>query len=152
MSAPVTSVTDLIETFINTVDDAKKGFRDLNRPTKVELNNLWNKMRENTANIPNPTCIGGQFELSICITNGSEWLQAEMGRINQERLEAAEQKRASENAAAAAANPPTAQDTSIILFTQAVANDCNQYPKLTNPGRFVIDVNKSADEVSIKKN
>ena len=80
MSASTTSTTDLIETFIHDVNAAKKCFHDLNRPTKVELTALLNMLRENTANIPNPTCIGGQFKLSICITNGSEWLQAEMGQ------------------------------------------------------------------------
>ena len=108
-------------------------------------------MRENTANIPNPTCIGGQFELSICITNGSEWLLAEMGRINQERFEIAEQKRASDNAAAKAAVPPTAADTSIIIYTMATEIDCDPYPKLTNPGRFIIDTNKTADDITIAK-
>ena len=151
MSAPVTSITDLIDTFINPVDEAKKGFRDLNRPTKVELNNLWNKLRENTANIPNPTCIGGQFELSICITNGSEWLTAEIGRINQERLDIAEQQRATNNVAAAAAVPPTAPDTSMIIYVVANETDCDPYPKLTNPGRFTIDPNKTADDITIAK-
>ena len=58
---------------------------------------------QNAANIPNPTCIGGKFELAICITNGSEWLSTEMGRISQERLEDAKEARANDNAKAAAA-------------------------------------------------
>ena len=119
MSAPITNITNPIETFINSVDDAKKHFRNLNQPKKVELNNLWNKLRENTANIPNPTCIGGQFELSICITNGSEWLSAEMGRINQELLKISESTRATENARAAAALPPTLPDTLIVTYAVA---------------------------------
>eukprot|EP00751_Fragilariopsis_kerguelensis_P046770 CAMPEP_0170989806 /NCGR_PEP_ID=MMETSP0736-20130129/8103_1 /TAXON_ID=186038 /ORGANISM="Fragilariopsis kerguelensis, Strain L26-C5" /LENGTH=89 /DNA_ID=CAMNT_0011414615 /DNA_START=258 /DNA_END=527 /DNA_ORIENTATION=+ len=89
MLAATPNITNLIKTFINSVEDAKKLFRDLKCTTKVELNNLWNKIRKNVANIPNPTCIGGQFELAICITNGSEWLSSKFGRINQERLEAA---------------------------------------------------------------
>ena len=68
----ITNVTNLTETFIYLVDNVQKLFRDLARPTKVELNNLWNKIREDTANIPNPTCIGSKFEVAICITNGVE--------------------------------------------------------------------------------
>ena len=63
---------------------------------------------ENAANIPNPTCIGGNFELAICITNRSEWISAEMGRLNQERLEDTKEVRATNNAKVAAAVPPTA--------------------------------------------
>ena len=74
-----------------------------------------------------------------------------MGRINQERLKIAERKRAIDNATAAAAVPPTAPDTSIIIYTCATKNDCDPYPKLTNPGRFVIDTNKSADDITIAK-
>ena len=83
MSAATPNVTNLNETFIHSGDDAKKLFRDLACPTKVELNNMWNKIRENAVNIPNPTCVGGHFKSAICITNGSEWMSAELGRINQ---------------------------------------------------------------------
>ena len=106
-------------------------------------------MRENTATIPNPTCIGGQCELSICITNGLEWLQAEMGRINQEQLEAAKQQCATDNATKAAANQ--AADNSIIIYIMATEHDCAPYPKITNPGQFAIDLNKSADKIIIGK-
>ena len=139
MSATTPNVANLIETFIPSVDDGKELFRDLDRPTKVELNNLWNKIRENAANIPNPTCIGGHSELAICITNGSERLSAELGRINQLRLEAAEATQISDNAKAAAASPVQAPDTSIVNYTVATEADIDPYPKLTNPGRFVVD-------------
>ena len=115
MSAPTLNITDLIEMFINSVEEVQKLFRDLNLPTKVKLNNLWNKLQENTANIPNPTCIGGKFELAICITTGPEWLSVEMGQINQKRLEIAEAARANNNAKLAAEMPPKAPDTSIII-------------------------------------
>ena len=151
MSAPTQTVTDLNETFIHSADDCKKLFRDLGRPSKVELMNLWNKVRENAANIPNPTCIGGHFELAICITNGSEWMSAEHGRINQQRLEAAEETRVIENAKRAAANPVEPADTSIVIYTVATDADIEPYPKLTNPGRFEIDTNKNAEEITIKK-
>ena len=74
MSSSTASTTDCIETetFIHDMDAANKCFHDWNRPTKVKLTALFNMLRENLANIPNPTCIGGQFELSIYITNGSE--------------------------------------------------------------------------------
>ena len=108
-------------------------------------------VRENAANIPNPTCIGGKFELAICITNGYEWLSTEMGRLNQERLEDAKEVRANSNAKAAAAVPPTAPDTSIINNTCATKTNCKPYPKLTNPGRFLIDTNKSAKVITIEK-
>ena len=151
MLAPITNVIDFIEIVINSVDDAKKQFRDLTRPTEVELNNIWNKLRENTANIPNPMCIGGQFELSICITNGSEWFSVEMGRVNQERFEIAETAHASDNARAAAAVKPTAPETSIVIYTCATKIDCDLYQKLSNPGRFVVDVSKLADNITIAK-
>ena len=106
-------------------------------------------LRENLANIPNPSCIGGQFELSICITNRSEWLQAQMGRINQARLEAAEQQRATNNATKVAANQ--AADNSIITYTTAREGDCAPYPKITNPGQFAIDANKTANKITIGK-
>ena len=129
------------------MDAAKKCFQDKNRPTKVELTALFNMLRENLANIPNASCIGEQFELSICITNGSEWLQAEMGRINQLRLEAAELQRATNNAGKTAAN----QDKSIVTYTKATEGDCDPYPKIKNPGQFVIDTNKTADQITIAK-
>ena len=151
MSAPTQTITDLNETFIHSADDCKKLFNDVGRPTKIKLVNLWNKLRENTANIPNPTCIGGQFELAICITNGSEWFCAELRRVNQERLVVAEATRATDNAARAAANPAQAPDTSIINYTLATEADIEPYPKLTNPGRFVIDANKTAEEITIAK-
>ena len=130
MSAATSSTTDLIETFIHDVDACKKCIQDKNRPTKVELKAMFNLLRENLANIPNPSCIGRLFELSICITNGAEWLQAEMGRINQQRLEAAERQRATDNATKAAAVPPTAPDNSIITYTESTEGDCNPYPKI----------------------
>ena len=145
MSAPTLNITDLIETSINLVEDVRKLIRDLTRPTKVGLNNLWNKLRENTANIPNPTYIGGQFELSICNTNGSEWLSAEMGRINREIFEIAETARATDNA------KPKAPDTLIIIYTCATETDCEPYPKLMNPRRFVIDTLKSSEVITIEK-
>ena len=151
MSAASPNVSNLVKTFIHSVEDAKKLFRDLHRPTKVELNNLWNKLWENTVNIPNPTCIGGKFELSISITNESEWLFAEMGRLNQERLEAAKAVRATDNAKLAAETPPKASDTLIIIYTYATKNECDPYPKLTNPGRFAINTTKSAKVITINK-
>ena len=149
MSTATASTTELIETFIHDVDACKKCFQDKNRPTKVELTRLFNLLRENLANIPNPSCIGGLFELSICITNGAEWLQAEMGRINQQRFEAAEQQRATDNATKAASN--LAVDNSIVTYTPATEGDCNPYPKIKNPGQFVIDSNKTADQITIAK-
>ena len=93
----------------------------------------------------------GKVELAICIINESEWLLAEIERINQERLEDAEDLLATDNAKAAAAVPPTAPDTSIINYTCATKTDCDSYPKLTNPGRFIIDTNKSAEVTTIEK-
>ena len=145
MSTTNPNVTNLIGTFTHLVDDVQKLFRELACPTKVELNNLWNKIHENTANILNPTCIGGKFELAICITNGSEWLSSEIDWINQERLEAAKEVRVSDYTKTAVAVSPTAQDTSIINCIYATEADIDPYPKLMNPGRFVIDTNKSAE-------
>ena len=108
-------------------------------------------VRENAANIPNLTCISGKFELAICITNGSEWLSAEMGRINQERLEDAENVCAIDNTKAPAAVPPTAPDTSNINYTCVTKTDCEPYPKLTNSGKFVIDTNKSTEVIIVDK-
>ena len=151
MSSANPNVTNLVKTFIYSVEDAQKLFRDLNRPTKVELNNLWKKIQKNTANILNPTCIGGKFKLAISITNGSEWLSAEMGRINQERLEEAEAVHATDIAKLAAEIPPKAPDTSIIIYACATKTDCEPYLKLTNPGRFIINTSKSAKVITIVK-
>ena len=104
--------------------------------------NLWNKVQENAANIPNPTCIGGHFKLAICITNGSEWMSAEHGGINHQKLEAAEAARVIENARRAAANPVEPADTSIVIYTIATEADIEPYPKLANPGRFFNDTGK----------
>ena len=69
---PAANFANIIEAFVHSIDDIQKLFRDITRPTKLELNNLWNKVQENAANVPNPTCIEGAFELTIYITNGSE--------------------------------------------------------------------------------
>ena len=74
-----------------------------------------------------------------------------MGQINYERLEDAESVRASNNAKAAVETPPKAPDTSIINYICATETDINPYSKLTNSGRFVIDTNKSAEVITIKK-
>ena len=39
----------------------------------------------------------------------------------------------------------------MIIYTVAIETDCEPYPKLTNPGRYIIDPNKSADNVTIAK-
>mmetsp|Transcript_29761 Transcript_29761/g.30270 ORF Transcript_29761/g.30270 Transcript_29761/m.30270 type:complete len:135 (+) Transcript_29761:216-620(+) len=129
MSSTNPNVANLIEIFIHSIDGGEKLIRDFDRPIKVELNNLWNKVRENAANIPNPTCIGGYFKLAICTTNGSEWLSAELGRINQPRLEVAEGTRISDNAKAAAASPVQPPDTSIINYTVATEADIDPLSK-----------------------
>ena len=121
MSAANPNISNLVKTFIHSVEDTQKLFRDLNRPTKVELNNLWNKLKENTANIPNPTCIGGKFELAISITNRTEWLSAEMGQVNQERLEDAKVVRATDNVKLAAEMPQKSTDT-----LSATKTDCGR--------------------------
>ena len=73
-----------------------------------------------------------------------------MGQINQERLEDTEAVRTSDNAKAAVEAPPKAPDTLIINCTCATETDINPYPKLTNPGRFVIDTKKSTKMITIK--
>ena len=151
MSTPTQTITDLNETFIHSANDCKKLFNNVGRPKKIKLMNLWNKLLENTANIPNPTCIGGHFELAICITKGLDWMSAKHGRVNQERLEAAEATRASGNAKRAAATPVQAPDTSIVNYIVATDNDIESYPKLVNSGRFVIDSNKNTEEITIAK-
>ena len=151
MSPTTSTVTNLIKTFIHSVEDVQKTFSDLTRRTKVELNALWNKIREIAANIPNPSCIGGAFELVICITNGSEWLTSKLGQINQARLEIAEVVQEADNVTAAAENPPRASDTTIVIYTLATKIDADPDPKLVNPGRFVIDSTKSANNITINK-
>ena len=47
--------------------------------------------------------------------------------------------------------PPTAPDNSIITYTESTENDCNPYPKIQNPGQFVIDPSKTADQITIGK-
>ena len=44
-----------------------------------------------------------------------------------------------------------APDTSIDVYIGATEADINLYPKLANPGRFIIDSNKNAKEITIKK-
>ena len=117
----------------------------------MELNNLWNKIQKNEAHISNPTCVGVKFKLTICITNGSEWLSVEMVQINQERLEDAEAVRVFDNAKVAAETTPKATDTLIINHTCATETDIVPYPKLINPGRYVIDTNNSTKVITIEK-
>ena len=50
-------------------------------------------------------------------------MPAEHGRINQQRLEAAEETRVIENAKRAAANPVEPADTSIVIYTVATEAD-----------------------------
>ena len=66
-------------------------------------------------------------------------------------MEAAELTRISDNAKRAAALPVQPPDTSIVIHTVATKADIDPYPKLTNPGRFVIDTNKSAQEITIER-
>ena len=98
------NITNLIGTFINSVDNVQKLFKNFTRLTKVGLNNLWNKVQEYTVNIPNPTCIGRAFRLTICITNGSKCFLSKLGLINQDQLEVAEAVREADNMKAAAKN------------------------------------------------
>ena len=112
-----TTINEMMENFINSVPDVQKLVKDLTRPTKVELGNVYNKLRENTTNIPNPTGLGGLFELSICITTETEWTTAELGRINSVRLNTAEEARRQANAAVAAGQP---QDNTPVVWTEAV--------------------------------
>ena len=74
-----------------------------------------------------------------------------MGRLNQERLEDAEAVRATNNAKLAAETPSKAPDKSIIIYTCATKTDCELCSKLTNPGRFIIDIIKSAKVITIEK-
>ena len=50
-----------------------------------------------------------------------------------------------------AETPPRAPDTLLINYICATETDINPYPNITNPGRFVIDTNKSAKVITIKK-
>ena len=96
-------------------------------------------------------CIGGAFELAICITTGSAWLSFKLNQINQLRLEADEAEQEAEIVKAPVESPPRASNTSIVIYTFDNKTYFNPYPKVMNLRRFIIDSNKSADEITIKK-
>ena len=149
--SPATNFKDLLETFICLVDNIQKLIKDQSRSPKVKLNNCWNKIWENTANVPNPSFIGGQFELSICITTRQEWLASKFGQINQKIFEATEGSQWLANMTALASQPARAAKNPPIIYTKAIGTDCLPYSTLLNPRKFVINPNLSAWEVTITK-
>ena len=147
--SPSSTITDIIENFIHSPEVVKLLVENLSRPTKVELTNVVNHLTINTVNIPNPDCVGGIFGHAICITTTPEWNSAEIIRINGDREVAAQETRRIDNAAALAANDPA--DNSPITYTEATVADCEPFPALVNPGKYIVNSNWTAKDATINK-
>ena len=147
--SPSSTTTDIIENSIYSPEAVKLLVENLSRPTKVELTNVVNHFTINTVNIPNLYCVGGIFGHIICITTTLEWNSAELIRINGIREAIAQETRRIDNAAALAANDPV--DNSPITYTEATVTDCQPFPAIVNPGKYIVNTTWTVKDATINK-
>ena len=147
--SPSSTITDIIENFIHSPEAVKLLVENLSRPKKVELTNVVNHLTINTVNIPNPDCVEGIFGHAICITTTSERNSAELIRINGDREVAAQETRRIDNAAALAANDPV--DNLPMTYTEATETDCEPFPALVNPRKYIVNSTWTAKDATINK-
>ena len=90
------------------------------------------------------------FEHSICITTHKEWLSVELGRVNQEKLEATKATKCNKYVVILAAKPHTA-DNSPVTYAKATATKYEPYLTLYNPRKCIVNTAWSAEGNTINK-
>ena len=144
-----TSISNISDNFIHSPSDVARLIDNPTRPTKVEVQDVINQSTINLVNIPDPDCVGDVFGFPIIATTHPEWIVAELARLNELRIEASQETRRQEDAAALADIPPCQINPNHITYTEAIEADSDPYLDYSNPSRFVIDPTWNGNETTI---